>query len=366
MSAINPDITAALLARGLTDAFERSAADGIPVHQDSSMPPRLRRGLALLSGLCLTAGADDFGASVHVAMDRACAPFRDWGLPQFQLPFRYADVALIDRHLAMPTSDCREMALTGGSETAAQEEIQHEQLRAEVQRLPTKRRNGDYTAIREFVVRNPAVRYSDRERFAVERDLIPAARLVASFYRPVPQAALFGGAARLCAHCHSLLWPHRDTAAYPHGFCRVRECRLAHPTPSLGEEAPEPAEWQWATQASLAFWVGPGLDEIRIYDALKAAGRDAVLYPEADAADVGLDRTAVGINVKSYASPVVLGIKLCRSIGRLAGFRRRILALPDDKLRGNPRYLSQQRGAYSGPLPLQFMIVSEAIREFGR
>lgn len=185
---------------------------------------------------------------------------------------------------------------------------------------------------------------------------------IASYCRPVPAAALFDGSARRCGHCGSLLWPDRDRAAWPDGRCRIRQCRLAHPAALVGEEIAVPAEWQVATPAIMAYWVGPGLDEIRIHDALRAAGRDAALYPLADAADVGVDGVSVGIDVKAYASPIVLAARLSRSIGRLALFSRRILAVPDDKLSINPRYLQQLRDAYRGSCELEFMTASQAIR----
>ena len=362
MPQADPNVTALLLARGMVDLHERLAAAQGVAQQDATMPPRLRRGLAQLSGICLGAGANDLGASLHVAMERACHPFSAWGLDAFRAPFPYADVALIDGELAIPTSDCREMAALGGSELTAQEDLAHESLRAAVQAFPQRQRDSTYAAIREFVVRNPACQYADRERFIVGKGLVAAARAIYSYYRPVPAGALFDGVARTCAHCGSLLWPDRDREAWPEGRCRIRQCRLAHPQAAVGAEIAAPAEWLWAMGAVLAYWIGPGLDEIRIHDALGAAGRASVLYPLADAADIGVDGTAVGIDVKAYASPVVLGAKLSKSIGRLGQFSRRILAVPDDKLRTNARYLKQLRNAYRGEHRLEFMTASQAIR----
>jgi REase associating with pPIWI_RE/pPIWI_RE three-gene island domain Y len=361
MAELDPNVTAILLARGLLELHERVITDGGVVQQDADMPTGLRRALALLSGLCLREGAEDLGASLHVAMDQACEPFSVWGVAAFRAPFPFSDVALIDREVGMPTPDCRELAALGGSELAVQEDIHHTMLRATVQAFPIRQRERSYTSIREFIVRHPAVAYADRERFVVEGGLVAAARTIASFYRPVPMAALVDGVARLCGYCGSLLWPDRDIAAYPHGRCRIRQCRLAHPQSARGDEITNPSEWQLATAAALAYWVGPGLDEIRIYDALIAAGRDTVLYPAADAADVGVDGFEIGIDVKAYASPVVLAAKLSRSIGRFDSFRRRILAVPDDKLRLNTRYLEQLRDVYSGAHRLEFMTASQAI-----
>src|ERR1019366_2328726 len=144
MAEINPDVTALLLARGLAEAFDRTSADGGVIQQDASMPPRLRRGLSLLSGLCLAAGIEDLGASVHIAMDRACEPFSTWGIAPFDVPFRYADVALIDRDLGIPTADCRELAALGGSEIIAQEDLHHSALRAAIQAFSVGQRDSAY------------------------------------------------------------------------------------------------------------------------------------------------------------------------------------------------------------------------------
>lgn len=361
-----PEVTAVLLARGFAEIFDRIVGDRDVVRQDATMPHSARRALSLLSGLCLVGGVEDLGASVHSAMDRACEPFRDWGLAQFRPPFRYADVALIEHELGVPTDDCREMARSGGSEAAVHEEIHHEQLRQTLKDYPARERSRAYTDIRELVVRNPVIQEKDLHRFLVEHGHAAAARTIMSFYRPIPQAALHGAVAHRCAWCGGLLWPDRDAAAFPEGRCRVRQCRLTHPTPAKRDDVADPAQWRLGTNAVLAYWVGPGLDEIRIHDALRAVGKKVALYPHADAADVGVDGLAVGIDVKTYASPVLLGAKLTRSIGRLDMFKRRILAVPDDKLRLNPRYIEQLRDSYQGAHALELMTVSKVIAELGR
>lgn len=359
-----PEITAALLARGFADLFDRISGEGGVVQQDSSLPPTARRALARLSGLCLEGGVvDDLGASVHVAMEMASRPFSAWGVPQFAAPFRYADVVLVNADLGVPTEDCRELARGSGSESAAQEELHHERLRSALRTYPAARRNKAYTALREFVVRNPAVRFDLLNRFVAEGGHHAAAQTLFSFYRPIPQSVLFGRAARRCGHCGGLLWPERDTAAYPDGRCAILQCRLANPTPRRGEDIDDPAAWRLGTRAVLAYWVGPGLAEIEIHDALATAGRNVELYPESDAADVGVDGMAIGIDVKTYASPLVLGARLTRDIGRFVSFTRRILAVPDDRLRTNPRYLEQLRLAYRGHIPLEFRTVSATISE---
>lgn len=320
----------------------------------------------MLSGLCAAERVEDWGASLHEVMAKASQPFRDWGLAAFQPPFRYADVALVDPDLGVPTADCRELAHAGDSEISAQEELHHEHVRLALKDYPPRQRAEAYTAIRGFVVRHPAVHEEDIHRFIVEGGHAASARTIMSFYRPIPQAALQGGRGIRCAKCGSILWPERDAVSFPSGRCRIRQCRLACPVPAKRDVITEPGLWRLATNAILAYWVGPGLDEIHIYDSLATNGKRVALYPQADAADIGIDGLAIGIDVKTYASPVVLAAKLSRSIGRLEMFRRKILAVPDDKLRLNPHYLAQLRASYQGSQDLEFMTVSEAIREFSR
>jgi hypothetical protein len=361
---MNTEVASVIMARGLLDVFELSSTTRSAVRQDAACPASTRRALTLLSGICLSEGVgEDLGASIHVAMDRACLPMGEWGIPGFTGNFKYADVVLVDRDLGVPTEDCREMARQGGSELSVLEEIQHDSLRTAVSGYPARLRNAAYSSLREFVVRNPAVPYPDILAFIMEGGHAAAAKALADFYRPLPQAALFGASARRCGHCGSLLWPDRDLASYPAGRCRIRQCRLAHPKPDVGETIDDPAEWRLATSEVLAYWVGPGLDEIRIHDSLAAAGRKVVLYPQADAADVGVDGLEIGIDAKAYASPVVLGAHLTRSIGRLEMFRRKYLVVPDDKLRTNPRYLEQLAATYAGSTDMLFRSASAVIAE---
>lgn len=367
MTDVSAETAAVLLSKGFCEIYDRIVGDGAAVRQDATLPPSARLALARLSRIALADGAEnDFGASIHEAMDRACSPFKDWGLPSFAPPFKHADVCLIDLDLGVPTDDCRELARSTGSEAAILEEIQHERLRAALKGYAAKEQSRAYADIREFVVRNPVVPYGDILRFIGDGGHLAAARTITQFYRDIPLAALHGGVARRCANCGSLLWPDRDAASFPEGRCRLSQCRLSHPHPAKRDDIAKPAEWKLADPGVLAYWIGPGLDEIRIHDALKAAGRKVALYPQADAADVGVDGLAVGVDVKTYASPVLLAAKLSRSIGRLDMFARKIVAVPDAKLTVNQRYLEQLHAAYTGKHVLEFMTVSQAIGMLSR
>lgn len=361
MSDDEATVTATVLARGLVDTYERIATDGSAVQQDASLPQSARRALARLSRHCMEASVDDLGSSIHLVMGRASTPMGEWGVPAFADPFRYAGVTLANAELGVPTDDCRELARLGGSELGAAEDLHHDQLRAAVLSFPASRRHETYTAIREFVVRHPAVPLPELHRFIGRH--AAAARAIATFYRGIPQSAISGGTARLCGRCGSLLWPERDPS-YPLGRCRVRRCAIEGDTVA-GAAIEDPSTWRLATAAVLAFWVGPGLDEVRLHDALVERGIESTLYPQSDAADVAIGGLALGIDVKSYASPLLLGSRLSHSIGRLAMFGRRIVALPDYKLLLNARYLHDLRAAYTGEQPLEFATISQVLAEAG-
>lgn len=362
MEDSEPAITAMMLARGLVDIYDRISVDGSSVQQDASMPATARRALARLSRLCVEGGVDDIGSSIHLVMERAARPFSEWGVPSFAIPFRYADVELANSEFGVPTDDCRELARLSGSELEAAEDLHHEQLRSAVQSYAAAKRHQAYTSIREFAIRNPATPLNELNRFITMGEHAHAARAVASLYRAIPQSALTGGKARRCGRCGSVLWPVRHPG-YPDGRCRIRRCSIEG-DPIPGDVIDEPATWRLATAAVLAFWVGPGIDEVRLYDALRDAGRAPTLYPQADAADVGLKGLEIGIDVKSYASPLLLGSRLTKSIGRLALFDRRIIAVPDYKLILNRAYLDDLRDAYRGAEQLEFASISAVLAEF--
>lgn len=359
--SLSAEVTAQLLARGFEDIYARILEDGAVVQQDASLPPSARRALARLSRMCLEAGREDIGSSIHLTMSMAAEPLASWGLPQFDPPFAFADAILIDRDLGVPTPDCRELSRAGGSEIAAEEELHHEQLRAVLQSYPTSRRAKAYTELREIVVRRPVIRARDLQSFLVERDHALSAHLLTNLYRPIPASALFAGRAHICGGCGGLLWPD-STGILATGRCRVRQCCADGGGLSLREKIEDPEQWRVAHNAILAFWVGPGLDEIRIADALSAAGRAVTLYPHQDAADVGVDGLRVGIDVKAYASPLALAQRLTRGVGRLELFGRRIIAVPDYKLRLNPHYLRQLSESYAGSVSVEFMTSSDAVK----
>jgi hypothetical protein len=93
----------------------------------------------------------------------------------------------------------------------------------------------------------------------------------------------------------------------------------------------------------LAYWTGPGIDELQVFDEAQRLGLNAELYPESDLCDISIEGRAIGIDAKSYSSPISLGLRLSRGIGGLINYRRRIVAIGDDLVSTNPDYISTVR-----------------------
>jgi hypothetical protein len=133
------------------------------------------------------------------------------------------------------------------------------------------------------------------------------------------------------------------------------------PSSKVGQVISDPLGWRVFTDDILAYWVGPGLAEIQLHDELREAGVDVFLYPRDDAADVGRS-DELGIDVKSYSCPRLLGETLTERLGGLSTFQQRYVAVPDGMVNRRPRYLEDLREAYRGKISVTFARVSEIAR----
>lgn len=327
------------------------------------MPKALRRGMALVSAVALHDGfADDPGSQVNAFTHMATRPVGDWGPQSFATCDERAAV-LVDAGYGTPTADCVQLAEIG-DEANIVEDIFHERLRTALQSAGPAAASALYREVRESIVRRPCRRRLEVLAFAQE---VPElAGDLPSFFRPLPASALSGRTLRLCGHCSSPLFPDADRVSYPLGRCAVRECRMSWPEPVVGSEheVANPDEWRIADSSIMTYWVGPGLPEVVLYDALRGRRDDVELYPMCDAADVGLGGVAVGIDVKSYSSAAVLGRRFYRSIGGLRAFRRRIVAVPDFWIRNDRDYLRTAARVSGCPEGIEFRSLRDVMREF--
>jgi hypothetical protein len=256
-----------------------------------------------------------------------------------------------------PSEECRALASKGGADGIL-EGVHHLQLREIVQRVRSQSRLQIYSVLRERIVRKPVYERRELSGFLEDEGIVAADEVMRQWSVDIPLGALRrNGSFAICANCGGLLYPHRDTNRFPDGRCKIGPCREEVPSSTAGQIVEDAAGWRVFKDDILAYWVGPGLAEIRLYDELRRGGVDVQLYPRDDAADVG--RTSeLGIDVKSYACPRLLGDTLSERLGGLTTFER-CVAIPDAIVNRRPNYLEDLRYAYRGSISVVFGKVSE-------
>jgi hypothetical protein len=348
-----------LLSRGFVELQSRIRAGEIV--DPYALPESLAQGMEFLSRLCLIGNARDIGDSVHCLSDIARRlPVGEWGVPAFLPPFRFAEARLLTEEPVAPTEECRALA-TKGQPDDAFEDIHHRQLRDIVQRVRRESRLQIYSILRERVVRKPVYERRELSDFLEDCGVVAADEVLRRWSNTIPLGALQrDGSFRICANCGALLYPHRDRTAFPDGRCRISACLEDVPSSRAARTVADSSGWRVFTDDILAYWVGPGLSEIRLYDELKRRGVEVFLYPRDDAADVGRS-DELGIDVKNYSCPRLLGETLTERLGGLSTFRTRYVAIPDSIINRKPRYLEDLREIYRGSIPVTFAKVSEVV-----
>ena len=353
------EVALKMLSKGFLDLHQGVRAGDIV--DPFALPESMGVGMQMLSKLCLTSTVSDIGDSIHCLSDLARRlPVGDWGVPALASPFRFAEAKLLSSEPVAPTEECRALAARGLSDDAF-EDIHHRQLREIVQRVRTERRLQIYSVLRERIVRKPVYERRELSDFLEDNAVVVADEVLRRWSMEIPLGALRrDGSFKICSNCGGLLYPHRDIMAFPDGRCRIGPCLEEVPSSTAGATIEDASGWRIFTDDILAYWVGPGLSEIRLHDRLRAAGVDVVLYPRDDAADVGRS-PEVGIDVKSYSCPRLLGEILSERLGGLATFDRRYVAIPDAMVNRRPHYLDDLRLAYRGTLPVTFAKVSDVV-----
>lgn len=362
--------TVILLAQGILWLYTRTLNREI-VRQDDSMPSELYRAMCKLGRLYIEAGKSDRAACVHTVLERARSPLDKWELDVFNRPdFRFGQAVLIDPDLRVPTSDCAEIAKIGGNfgEDNVIEHRLYERLRDATERLGSRQKHKAYTALRSLFGSRSLIGEHQLLDYLRDNELTPLqGTIVDTFFDSVPDIWLINGYAHRCAHCGTLMRPYPDRKLFPDGRCPIRQC-LGHDssTAKVSEKLdPNQDRLLIAKPQILTYWTGPGIDELAIFDAAIKNGLDAELYPESDQCDIGINRRNIGIDAKSYTSPVSLALRLNRSIGGLVHYRRRIIAVSDRLIEERSDYLSTFRSAIDkkgNPATLEIMSVSQVIQ----
>lgn len=356
-----------LLAQGVLRQYDRILNNEI-VRQDDGLPPELQAAMCRLGRLYIDEGMEDRAACVHDVLERARYALNgpEWALSTFQESgFRFGQAILIDPEFKVPTPDCSIIAdMAGGfGEDNLLEYRFHAKLRAAAERCG-RQRDLAYTAIRELLGRRSLISEREFAGWLVDKMLTPLQQsILEGFFQPVEELWLVNGRAHRCGNCGTLMRPHRDKDRFPQGRCPIRQC-YGKFSPTVGERLDPILGLHVAKPQILTYWTGPAIDELEIYDQAKQHGIEAELYPETDLCDVAIRGHEIGIDAKSYSSPVSLALRLNRSIGGLINYRRRIVAIGDEHVDRNSDYIVTLRSCLDrggDPSTLEIMTVSSVI-----
>lgn len=342
---------AVLLAQGVVKQYGLVGPENEVVRQDGTVSGEMQDAMCLLGRLYIEQGAEDNAACLHDVLDRCRFPLDDerWSIDVFRsTSFACSGARLIEYDLRVPTPECYEIA--HGSHGKGLDDIVENQLHGDLRRALES--SGvevarSYTALRQFMGRRSLTTLEELYEYCDNENLPGrlSRLLVERFYQDVPDGWLIEGRANRCAHCGTLMRPHPDLAEYPDGRCPLSACRAVDP-PKVSERLP-PDEVIVCRPQILSYWVNPAIDEIRVYDAARAKGVPSMLYPGVDSCDVSLG-DEIGVDVKSYESPVSLAMRMNRrGVGGLVGYKRRILAVPDF-IASRPSYLNTLEDALEG------------------
>jgi len=352
-----------LLAAGLIEHYRRARAGELLVH-DKKASENLRVAIFRLAGLYVQHGLPVQADGVHTLVAKCVQPLceHEWGLPVFDSPaFRFYGVRLLDEASRLPTIECVDMARTISSELDLLEQQAFAQLNAACDLFTALRGEEVYSALREFIVRHPITTEGERRRFVEGMSLQAVNSFLASCYEPPQPHHLVKGALFRCESCGS---PMAASVVDGHVCCPVRQCgKYDLPVPRGSSRQVTERDSLVAKAHILAYWCGPGRDEIALYDTAVKNEFIVTLYPQRDKYDLFIEQESVAIDVKSHASPFLLADTLNRDLGGLGRFSgKKYVAINDQTLSRFPGYLDILRRE-CGHLGVEFIAVSSLRRK---
>lgn len=295
-----------------------------------------RKIMAMISRYCLVNGLPDYGGEIHVLLNQCTRPFEDWLRVPEVLAAGYGQTVLISQEYGIPTPEADELASGFSGLTTHLEERLFSKLSEALNEYPDESSARYYTLIREFIVRNPVV---STDKYFEASKTMPSSLWMAvqnDFYESIPYTQTKDGMVTLCAHCNSLMKP-----AGKYMTCQSVACSSVNPA-KAGDVVPA-SVYRRVTRGIRQFWVEPGVDEIRLYDQLIARGIEAELYPHRDRVDLAVG--SLGIDLKSYASPEILGARFRKSLGGLVYYDPKWIVIPDWRIAATHNYLERLSGA---------------------
>lgn len=313
-----------------------------------------RRAMSAVSRACLTNGLQDGAGEIHDLLAYCAQPLGTWLPVPEVLDGGLGATILIHSEEGIPTAEAEELAAGFTGMTAGLEEQLFAKFMELIGRYPEASANEYYTKVREFVVRHP-VCVSDEIKQKLSNELPALIWIVIQqqFYESVPSSWGINEDVPLCDHCGNAM--RKGKAGL---ICRTSACAVSNAASST--KALPARTLLRASRGIRQYWIEPGIDELRLFDALIARGKPAVLYPFRDRVDVAVGD--IGVDLKNYASPETLGMRFKRGIGGLAYYGERWLVIPDWQVASVPSYLDRLRKAM-GRNEIRCLTVSEALTQ---
>jgi len=318
------------------------------------LTPEDRRAMALVSRACLANDLTDKAAEIHQLLWCCTQPLGEWLAVPEVTGSGLAGTRLIHEEEGIPTAEAEELSRGFGGLTTGLEEQLFTKFMEMVGRYPPESADAYYTNTREFVVRHPI---STGEAIRKLGNDLPSnvwMVIQQQFYEAVPESWAFGQDVRLCDHCGNAMKSGKAALV-----CRTNACAAANPARTTRSVAS--TGLLRVARGIRQYWVEPGIDEILLFDTLVGLGLPAVLYPNRDRVDIAVEKT--GIDLKSYASPEILGAKFKRSLGGLAHYSTKFVVVPDWQVVSTPSYLDRLRTAMERP-EVRCLSVSKTIEHF--
>lgn len=315
-----------------------------------------RRAMALVSRARLSQGLSDVGAEIHELLTYCKKPLGEWLPVPVINDAGLASVCLVDPEDRMPTLESEELAAGFSGATGLLEEQVFAAFKDSLSKQPPKDADEYYTEVRSFVVRNPVVTRKQLLRLFAGLPSAVWTVVDQQFYEPLPSGLSATETATLCRHCNNVMVTEGGALR-----CTTAACRAVH-GPSRGRTLPA-SELSRLNRALRKYWFEPGIDELRLADQLAALGHKVRLYPNSDTVDLDLgEGSPVGIDLKAYSSPELLGERLNRRPGGLRGYEKPLLVIPDWLARQVPNYIERVSACLEGS-PIRALTLSDAVKE---